>query len=176
MLALSSPNEQIFDQIKEEYFSHSKDTFISSIIKGIVDDEIEELVLELAQNNWKEALAYTLSYTTQPTKINEYVEKIAELVLNKKRDVNSAIICYMISNNIVKLAELWKVRAELIIKKNPKHKYSVYCNYAEKITFYRLATGIKTPIEECDIILTEFAEFLINEGLPEIAYRYLDLN
>ena len=63
----------MFDQIKEEYFAHNKDSFVSTIVKGIVDDEIEELVLDLAQTNWKEALAYTLSYTTQSSKINEYV-------------------------------------------------------------------------------------------------------
>ena len=48
----------------------------------------------------------------------------------------------MISKNINKVAELWKLRSEAIIHKNPKNKYAVYANYAEKITFYRIITGI----------------------------------
>lgn len=147
LLALSAPNEGIFDQIKDEYFAHNKDQFVNNIIKGIVDGEIENLVLDLANNNWKEALAYTLSFTPK-AQIRELVEKIAEEVLQKKRDVNSAIICYMISQNIQKLSDLWKVRAEAIIKKNPQHKYAIYTNYVEKITFYRMATGISTQTDE----------------------------
>ena len=90
LLALQAPNEETFDRIKEDFFLHSKDNFVKTVIKGISDNEIEKLVEELAVSNWKEALAYTLSYTSED-KIPQYVEKIAEIVL-KKRDVNSAII------------------------------------------------------------------------------------
>lgn len=175
LLALSAPNEQIFDQIKEEYFAHNKDSFVNTVIKGIVDGKVEDLVLDIAQGNWREALAYTLSFTPK-AQIQDLLEKIAEQVLQKKRDVNSAIICYMISRNIEKLSDLWKVRADAIIKKNPNHKYAIYCNYAEKITFYRMATGITDNTEHCDKVIGELAEYLANEGLFEIAQRYLDLN
>ena len=174
LLALSSDSEAVFEDIKEQYFANTKDNFIKTIIKGISDNEVEELVLELAQSNWREALAYTLSYTEE-SKVTEYVEKIAEIVL-KKRDVNSAIICYMISRNIDQLADLWKVRADSIIKKNPQYKYSIYANYAEKITLYRQITGIQTQNEHCNTVIEEFAEFLIGEGLNTVAHKYLDLN
>jgi hypothetical protein len=54
----------------------------------------------------------------------------------------------MISHNIEKLSELWKIRADAIIKKNPQHKFVVYSNFAEKITFYRMATGITQNTEQ----------------------------
>jgi len=175
LLALSAPNDKVFEQIKEEYFANNKDSFVSTIIKSIVDDDIEDLVMDLAQSNWKEAIAYTLSYTPK-SGIKGLVEKIAEHLLHKRRDVNSAIICYMISTNIQKLAELWKMRADTIIKKNPQHKYAILCNFAEKITFYRLATGITDNSPNCDDLISEFAEYLSNEGLFEISLRYLSLN
>ena len=82
----------------------------------------------------------------------------------------------MISQNIEKLSELWKLRADAVIKKNPQHKFIVYSNYAEKITFYRIATGINQNTDQWDTVIGELAEILIQEGLFEIAYRYLDLN
>lgn len=142
LLALSAQNDKVFEQIKEEFFTHNKDNFVTTVIKGIVDHEIDDLVMDLAQNNWKEGIAYALSYTPK-AHIKETVEKIADLMLQKKRDANSAIICYMISRNIQKVAELWKLRTETIMKKKPQHKYAILLNYAEKITFYRLATGIQ---------------------------------
>jgi hypothetical protein len=90
-LALSAPNDKIFEQIKEEFFTNNKDNFVNTVIKGIVDHEIDDLVMDLAQNNWKEGIAYALSYTSKAN-IKETVEKIADHMLQKKRDVNSAII------------------------------------------------------------------------------------
>ncbi|CAI2374987.1 unnamed protein product [Moneuplotes crassus] len=174
LIALSSDNEEIFEQIKEEYFSSSKDEFIKTVIKGISNNEVEGLIANLSQSNWKEALAYTLSYSEE-RKIHEYVEEIAEVVL-KKRDVNSAIICYMVSKNIDQLSDLWKVRADSIIKKNPQYKYTVYSNYAEKITLFRQITGIQKATKDCDEVIAELADILVNEGLPDIALKYLTQN
>lgn len=147
LLALASGNEAFIEQIKAEYFTQNKDSFVSTVIKGIVNKETEEMIMDLAQTNWKEALAYSLSFTPK-AKFKELVERIAEQLYQKKRDINSAIICYMISHNIDKLSELWKIRADAIIKKNPQHKFVVYSNFAEKITFYRMATGITQNTEQ----------------------------
>ena len=86
-----SNNENVLEQIKEEYFNLHKDQFVNTVIRNIVDGKIRDLVLDLAQTNWKEALAYTLSFT-EKTQIQPLVEKIAEELFQKKRDVNSAII------------------------------------------------------------------------------------
>jgi hypothetical protein len=56
-----------------------------------VNKETEEMIMDLAQTNWKEALAYTLSFS-QKSKFKELVERIAEQLYQKKRDINSAII------------------------------------------------------------------------------------
>lgn len=147
LLALCSNNENVLEQIKEEYFNVNKDKFVTTVIKSLVNGSIKELVLDLAQSNWKEALAYALSFT-QRGDIKGLVEEIANELYQKKRDVNSAIICYMISQNIQKVSELWRLRSESIATKNPKHKYAVYTNFAEKITFYRIATDINEHTED----------------------------
>ena len=82
----------------------------------------------------------------------------------------------MISKNIDQVAELWKIRADSMIKKNPQYKNMIYLNYAEKMIFYRQITGIQKATEDCDKVMEELAEFLMSEGLVSVAYRFLDQN
>jgi len=65
------------------------------VIKKLVDEEEEELVNDMSHKNWKEALAYCLSYA-EPTKIEEWANKLGD-ELEKKKDHNSAIICFIVA-------------------------------------------------------------------------------
>ena len=45
------------------------------------------------------------------------VHELADELLNKKKDINSAIICYMISESMETVVDLWKKRSLFCIKK-----------------------------------------------------------
>ena len=47
--------------------------------------------------NWKESLAYLLSYVEDETELHTLVHELADELLNKRKDINSAIACYMIA-------------------------------------------------------------------------------
>lgn len=72
LLAMIADDQQVFERIKEDYFALQKDPFVQTVIKRIVDEEEEQLVLESSNKNWKEALAYCLSYS------KDNVEKLTE--------------------------------------------------------------------------------------------------
>lgn len=63
LLALVAKDESVYERIKDEYFATQKDPFVSTVIKKIVDEEHENLIIENAHKNWKEAIAYCLSYS-----------------------------------------------------------------------------------------------------------------
>lgn len=112
LLAMIADDQQVFERIKEDYFALQKDPFVQTVIKRIVDEEEEQLVLESSNKNWKEALAYCLSYS------KDNVEKLTEQLgdeLQKKKDFNSAIVCFILAKKIHKVAFLWKQRVEHMI-------------------------------------------------------------
>jgi hypothetical protein len=52
----------------------------------------------LKNQNWKESLAYVLSYIEDGSQeMNALVQELGDELLNKKKDINSAIACYMIA-------------------------------------------------------------------------------
>lgn len=44
LLIAEAGGQQLFDKIKEEFFSQAKDPFVKHIVKAIVDDDFKELV------------------------------------------------------------------------------------------------------------------------------------
>jgi len=65
-----------------------------------VTEDFKEMVstqaLHAKNSNWKELIAYLISYV-EGDELKGLVHELAEELLNKKKDINSAIVCYMIS-------------------------------------------------------------------------------
>ncbi len=76
-------------------------------------------------SNWKELIAYLLSYI-EGDELNGLVHELAEELLNKKKDINSAIACYMISQSIETVVDLWKKRALFYMKKGENRHESLF--------------------------------------------------
>ena len=68
LLALSSNNDSLFEELQDEYFKNHQDPFVSTVIKRIIDEDRSKLTLEVGKSNWKEAVAYTLSYQKKEAK------------------------------------------------------------------------------------------------------------
>lgn len=54
------------------------------------------------------------------------VHELAEELLTKKKDINSAIICYMIAQSIETVVDLWKKRAHFYIKKGENRNEAMF--------------------------------------------------
>ena len=84
LLALASNNESFIEQIKAEYFTQNKDNFVNTVIKGIVNKETEEMILDLSQTNWKEALAYALSFSQKKQSLEILLRELLNNYIKRK--------------------------------------------------------------------------------------------
>lgn len=119
LLIAEAGGEKLFEKIKEEYFLQSKDSYIKLYLRSIVQDDFKELVttnaLHHKNSNWRENLAYIISYL-EGDDMRGLVRELSEELM-KKKDINSAIICFMISQSLDIVIDLWKKRTLYFIKK-----------------------------------------------------------
>jgi hypothetical protein len=98
-----------------------KDPYVKTHLKCIVNDDFKDLVTSgslLKTHNWKESLAYLLSYVEDGSpEMTSLVQELGDELLNKKKDINSAIACYMIALSLETVVDLWKKRAQYYMKK-----------------------------------------------------------
>lgn len=179
LLIAESGGQKLFDKIKEEYFTNNKDSYIKIFLKSIVQDDYKELVSEKVITAkphiaWKESLAYIISYL-DGKELQELVKDLAEVLLNKCRDINSAIICYILSQQIEIVVDLWKKRTLYQIRKGQDKDEALYLLF-EKVSLYRLTCKSNKALLDLDLIVSDVAEFLVHEDakLAPVAMRFLD--
>ena len=63
--------------------------------------------------------------------------------LQKWKDFNSAIICFILAKNIHKVVALWKHRLDSMIQKKPEVREAVMLSFLEKITFLKKAGDMR---------------------------------
>lgn len=102
------------------------------------------------------------------------VHDLAEELLNKKKDINSAIICYLISQSIDTVVDLWKKRALFLMKKGIDRNEALYLLFEKCILFKTVCKSTKV-IPDFDIILSDMGEYLAHEDLRMLALKYLEL-
>jgi hypothetical protein len=130
LIIAEAGGEQLFEKIKEEYFNNCcKDPYVKVILRSIVQEEFKELVTLAGGKtaNWKESLAYILSYVLEDDQeLNSLVQELADELLNKKKDINSAIACYMIAFSVETVVDLWRKRALFFMKKGVDRNESLF--------------------------------------------------
>lgn len=129
LLIAEAGGKALLDRIKEEYFTQSKDSYVKHFLRSIVQEDFKEIVssqaLHAKGSNWKEMIAYLLSYV-EGEELNGFVHELAEDLLNRKKDINSAIACYMISQSTETVVDLWKKRAHFYIKKGEDRNEALF--------------------------------------------------
>lgn len=73
LLIAEAGGKELYEQIKEEYLSMHKDSFVKNIISSVNKNDFTE-VIETSACSWKETLAYMIAY--------EDDEKIKEVSKN----------------------------------------------------------------------------------------------
>lgn len=100
LLIAESGGSQLFERIKEEYFAQTKDSYIKLFLRSIVQEDFKEMVstqaLHAKNSNWKELISYLLSYL-EGDELKTLVNELADELLNKRKDINSAIACFMVA-------------------------------------------------------------------------------
>lgn len=130
----------------------------------------------LKNQNWKESLAYVLSYIEDGTQeMNALVQELGDELLNKKKDINSAIACYMIAQNLETVVDLWKKRAHYYMKKGVDRNESLFQLFEKCVLFRAVIKTNAKLLPELDLIAADAADFLVAEDFRRLAYNYLEL-
>jgi hypothetical protein len=179
LLIADAGGEQLFEKIKEEYFSNvCKDQYVKVIVKSIVQEDFKELLTSsslLKNSNWRETLAYILSYVEDDRELNTLVQELGDELLNKKKDINSAISCYMIAQNLETVVDLWKKRALFFMKKGMDRNESLFQLFEKCILFRAVTKTNAKLLVDLDLIVSDASEFLVAEDMRALAYKYLEL-
>jgi hypothetical protein len=103
------------------------------------------------------------------------VQELGDELLNKKKDINSAIACYMIAQSLDTVVDLWKKRALFFIKKG-MNRNECLLQLFEKCVLFRTVTKTNAKLlVDLDLIVSDTAEFLVSEDMRALAMKYLDL-
>jgi hypothetical protein len=125
-------------------------------------------------SNWKENLAYILSYL-EGDDMRGLVHELSDELLNKRKDINSAIICYMISQSLEIVVDLWKKRSLFFIKKGLDRNEALFQLFEKCILFKTVCKSTKAFLD-LDLILADMAEYMANEDLRMLGMKYLELS
>lgn len=110
--------------------------------------------------NWKETLAYVIAYQDD-AKLKEVAKRLGDQLFEAKTDINSAIVCYILSNEMDIVTDLWKKRALYQIRKLGINKYeALFLLFQKTIILKAACKQPNTTNEDMDLILADFAEYL----------------
>lgn len=125
-------------------------------------------------NSWKESLAYILSYVDEDAELNQLVQELGDELLNKKKDINSAIVCYMISQSLDTVVDLWKKRALFFIKKGMNRNECLFQLFEKCILFRTVTKTNAKLLVDLDLIVSDISDYLVAEDMRALAFSYLE--
>lgn len=88
LLIAEAGGPELYDQIKEEYFSLHKDSFVKEVIQAITKEDFTGIVEQVCSQqqaqpsfcNWKETLAYIIAYQDD-AKLKEVAKDLGDQLL-----------------------------------------------------------------------------------------------
>ena len=101
------------------------------------------------------------------------VNELGDELLNKKKDINSAICCYMISQSLEMVVDLWKKRAHFFMKKG-EDRNEVLFKLFEKAILFKTVCGNTKALLDVDLIMADIGEFMASEDIKGLAMKYLE--
>ena len=187
----------LYEDIKQRYFELEKDTFVTSVIQPINNRDLSTLTnaenLRIAAGqpdgipqatNWKENIAYLMSYFEGS--VNERNQIIKEMgdVLLEQREISAAIVCYILSKHVSEVLNIWKRRAIHHIQRKEATREDALADLLKKIILMKLALeSCNTPVsvitsnEDFNQILAEVGNYLTSDERAAIScMKYLSMS
>lgn len=171
-LLIASARPELFHRTKQEFFKKNKDLFVKNIFSSIINNDFDALLEYNVLKDWKEYILYSKTYLSNE-KFIQFANAIADK-LAASNEVNTAIICYILSENYEKCIELiYKNYIKDTAKMSKKEKKNSTQNTFEIVISLKYVLQQNTQNEYFDNLVSEYCELLIDEGLLIQAYNYL---
>lgn len=94
--------------------------------------------------------------------------------LMKMKLFNQAIICYIISQSLETVIDLWKKRTLAFMKKGMDRNEALYVLFEKSILLKTVSKNNKI-LNDFDLILSDMGEYMANEDINNLAMKYLEL-
>ena len=98
---------------------------------------------------------------------------MGDQLLKTKKDINSAIVCYILAHETDMVIDLWKKRALYQIRKQGVDKNEALFHLFQKIILLRQACKSATPNKDFDLVVADLGEFLNTEQQGYLAMKFL---
>ena len=127
LLIANAGGADLFEDIRERYFSMQKDPFVKVVLQSIVQESLPTLTSAETLRpanvshfgpaiNWQESLTYIFAYEENKAERDALIKELGDNLLQMK-DISAAIVCYLISSAVGDVLSLWMKRAHYQIKK-----------------------------------------------------------
>eukprot|EP00331_Platyophrya_macrostoma_P030170 CAMPEP_0176439328 /NCGR_PEP_ID=MMETSP0127-20121128/19875_1 /TAXON_ID=938130 /ORGANISM="Platyophrya macrostoma, Strain WH" /LENGTH=1227 /DNA_ID=CAMNT_0017823571 /DNA_START=210 /DNA_END=3893 /DNA_ORIENTATION=- len=171
LLLAYSKGTDLFQSTISAYFVQSKDQFVRTVIKNLVDNKLDELVQSYALDAWKECVAICASLSV-PKQFLSLMDSLGDRFLNEKH-VDNAVLCYILSHNVPKILDIYLQKYKEYPRNANDQKIFLIRSF-EKILTLKNLIGDHTPNNIFDKFTIEIAILLNNLDKPELALRFLD--
>jgi len=186
LLIAEAGGAELYERIKASFFAQQKDQYVRDVIQAVTKNDFTSIIesvtrpdysMQMQQQphhcNWKETLAYVIAYQDD-AKLKEVAKRLGDQLFEAKTDINSAIVCYILSNEMDIVTDLWKKRALYQIRKLGINKYEALFLLFQKTIILRAACKQpNTTNEDMDLILADFAEYLNVEQMSFTAMKHM---
>lgn len=133
--------------------------------------------------NWKESIAYLYSYHEGSlAERNQRIKQMGEALL-EQRDISAAIVCFILSQNIDKVLNLWKGRAIYYIQRKEMTREVALTDLLQKFMLTKIALESSSngqtvdSNEDFNHVLAEVGNYLTSDEQAALLFiKYLSLS
>lgn len=163
---------EFFKSTIKSYVTSSNDPFVKNVIRYLVEDQIEDLVLNYSLDDWKECVALCINL---PTNFKGHMEQLANRFIQERNDYDTAMLCYILSKNFTKILETFALASERYQRGSTDHTIFLI-NTVEKIIGLRILVGYYEPNSIVDRFLFELSKVLQAHGKEVLILNLLTIN
>lgn len=140
MILAASSGEDLFVKTRDNFLRNHSDPFLQTTFSYIISKDLFKLVDSKQLHEWKEILAYCVIYSNDGGK--QLAKELGNELLNKRNDIDNAIICFIVANDFSLALNLWmrKLKMELGKAKNNKERARLVHKVFEKAFMLRTIT------------------------------------
>ena len=171
LLAFAKGGEFFKSTIKS-YVTSCNDPFVKNVIRYLVEDQIEELVLNYSLDEWKECVALCINLSQN---FKKHMEQLANRFIQERNDYDTAFLCYILSKNFMRILETFAAASEKYQRGSNEHTIFLL-NTVEKIIGLKLLVGYYEPNSIVDRFLFELSKVLQIHGREFLILNLLTIN
>lgn len=112
LLIAYSQGPNVLENTMKDYFTSNTDPFIKNVLRNVVKKNNAEMVQVYNLDHWKECIGLLLNSVQDKNELKLLINNLGERFLSELKDEDSAILCFIISTNFGKLAEIYYERIQ----------------------------------------------------------------